>query len=234
MEKSPWLPSSSQQRSMVDLNRVFLAYLYFAVACFFAGEWQVFSNSHRSRGTWWFITGAALLMSRAELLPTFKLQERMKIILWAPARSRHRGLLADARSARSLRQVRALGSGPAAGTWTSSFRAGASQPRSNLKPGFRFPCFLTGVLFRWNPAPLLMEDLHCHKPWFFPDVLPNKSGRLIRGFESKSCYHDFKGTGWNWKKQRRHFLPLSRHWSWIYILVLVFVSCGYQNSTMIK
>lgn len=25
---------------------------------------------------------------------------------------------------------------------------------------------------------------------------------------SKSCYHDFKGTGWSGKKQCRHFIPL--------------------------
>jgi len=79
MEKSPWHPSSSQQCSVGDLNYAFLAHLYFAVA-FFAGERQVFYISYGTHSMQWFITGATLLMSRAELLPTFKLQERMKII----------------------------------------------------------------------------------------------------------------------------------------------------------
>lgn len=41
-EKSPRHPSSSQQSSVGDLNYVFLACLYFAVAFFFVGERQVF------------------------------------------------------------------------------------------------------------------------------------------------------------------------------------------------
>ena len=78
--KSPWHPSSSQQCSIGDLSYVFLAHLYFAVAFLFEGERQVFYISYCSHSMQWFITGATLLMSRAELLPMFKLQERMKII----------------------------------------------------------------------------------------------------------------------------------------------------------
>lgn len=126
------------------------------------------------------------------------------------------------------------------GHWVKRERAHSEPELFNLRatssqlPGLRFPCFLTGVLFRWNLSLLLLEDLHCHKSSFFPDVLPNKSRSLIRGFESKSCYHDFKGAGWNGKKQCRHFIPLRSHRSWKYTLVPGFFSCGYQNSTVIK
>lgn len=79
-EESPCHPFSAQNGSIGDLNYVFLACLHFAVAFFFEGERQVFYISYCFHSTEWFITGATLLMSRAELLPTFKLQERMKII----------------------------------------------------------------------------------------------------------------------------------------------------------
>lgn len=76
MEKSP-LISTEAQHGWPELclsgQSVFLS-------CLFLWGREIFYISYCFHSMQWFITGATLLMSRAELLLTFKLQERMKSI----------------------------------------------------------------------------------------------------------------------------------------------------------